>query len=265
MEKETRRLAINWKIFTKIDISRLAHILDQEFQKSKNNNQHTSFTIQLYCEGGISYESDSTDLLEEGGPLDIKKVLTIQITYYNYELGRNIEIFLKEDDKSGYLLVRGDDRNWVQGTFVTLQDIINSIKPQENFILRFRKIIFHIIAIGLGILICSVVFLLFHDFFKNTTINITQGLFSNILRFFLENKFANFCLLIFLYWLEGMITFAYPVYNWLIKLWPNIEFDFGPDHFNRIKLRRQRIWVVTVIVVIPIIINIGTNFAWFKY
>ena len=58
------------------------------------------------------------------------------------------------------------------------------------------------------------------------------------------------------YWLMG-IPWAPYIRNWLLNLWPVIEFDFGPEHMKVEKLRRLRISIVFSTAIIPIVIAIG--------
>jgi hypothetical protein len=267
MEKEARSVKITWRVFTKTDIRRIAKVLNEAFQNAKKNKHHSSIAFRLYCQGGISYESDSINILDDGGPLDIKRTQTIQITFYDYETERNIDFSIREGNYyGGELSVRGTDKNWVQGNFTTLQEIIDSIKPQENVILKYKNIVFHIIAFGTGSLFYLLLnFLIFqHIPIPNRTIEISSEFLKSVFLFLKANLWILYLILVFLLWFEGVVTFAYPLHKWLLELWPEIEFDFGPDHLNKNKIRRQRIWIVASLVIIPIAVNIFTNFLVFK-
>jgi hypothetical protein len=262
MDKEIRTQQINWRVFTKTDIRRIAQVLFNAYQNAEKNKHHSSIALRLYCHGGISYESDSLCILDDGGPLDIKKTQTIQITFNDYDSERNIGISIREGNyHEGELTVRGTDKNWVQGNFTTLQEIIDSVKPQDNLILKHKNFTFHIIAFGVGSLVFLVLqFLIFQFIPAPRTIQISSDFIKSIILFVRENYLFRYLFLIFLLWLEGIFTFASPLHKWLVELWPKIEFDFGPEHLNKPKIRRQRMWVVASLVIIPIIVNIITNF-----
>jgi hypothetical protein len=259
MEKEKRRLIISWRVFTKIDIRRLAQFLFNEYQVANKKKHHSSIIFRLNCQEGISYESDSVRILDDGGPIDLKKTESIQMTFYDYEFERNIDISLKEGDYAGELSIRGTDKNWVQGNFTTLVEIINSIKPQDNVILKYKKYFFHIIAFGVGSLILLLLNLLILRHIPSEPIQISSKTLFAFIEFIQRNTWLAYLIVAFLIWGEGIITFAYPIYKWLLDLWPNIEFDFGPEHLNNQKKRRKRIWFVTTLVIIPIVLNIITN------
>ena len=253
MEKETRRLNINWRVFSKSDIRRLAQVLDVALRAAKEQKHHSSLSFQLYCKGGISYESDSASILDDDGPLDIKRTIAIQMTFYDYEMGGYIDVSLREGNYDNDLSVRGAEKNWVQGTFTNLQEIIESIRPQDNFILRNRGIVFHVISIGVGSLIFQIVYSLMSRIIE--PIQNPSDFIIELRNFFKTNLWAYYIFEIFARWGNGLVLALY-IREWLIRLWPKIEFDFGPDHMNKLKVRRQRIWSVASLVIIPVLIDI---------
>lgn len=261
MIHEKRRQTIEWRIFRKIDIQRIGSFVFEEYRKAIEIKTHCSINFNILCEGGISFESDSLDILDDGGPLDIKKVKTIQIAFRNYKNGNHIDFDLREGRYSeGEIIVIGDNRDWVNGTFVSILEIIDSVEPQRNFFLAHKKIILHVVAICIGYSICTILEYLFLRIFKIPVMQINNsyqtlhsiGLFLN------ENKWAYYLILIFFAWVEGIITFASPLINWLSDLWPSIEFDFGPNYKKIIRNRRERIGFVASIVIIPLLINLLT-------
>ena len=161
-----------------------------------------------------------------------------------------------EGNHDNDLSVRGTEKNWVQGTFTDLQEIIESVKPQDNFILRHKGVILHVISIGIGSLVYLILNFLIYDRIK--PIQNPSEFLIGIRDFFRTNLWAYYLLEIFLRWSNGLV-FAYYIRKWLVKLWPEIEFDFGPDHMNILKVRRQRIWSVSSLVIIPVLIDIFLN------
>lgn len=252
MEKETRRLDINWRVFSKFDIRRLAQILESAFQVAKKAKHHSSLSFHLYCQGGISYESDSVSILEDEGPLDIKRTISIQMTFYDYEEERRIDVSLREGNHNSDLSVRGTDKNWVQGNFTSLLETIESVQPQDTFFLRHKGIIYHVISLGVGSLIYLILEFLITRFIE--PIKNPSEFVMGIRNFLATNLWAYFLIQIFDRWLMGL-GFAYFIRESLIKLWPEIEFDFGPDHMNKQKIRKQRIKSVVSLVIIPLLID----------
>ena len=253
MKKESRSLDIEWRVFQKKDIRRIAHELKKAFDKSKEEEHHTSISFQLRSEGGISYETDSTSLFDDGGPLDTKKTESLQLTYYDYTYGRSIDIALRESGYYSTLIVRGENPNWVQGKFTTIQELISSVQPQTSLVLKYKKYLLHLLAIGVGYIIFLILdFLIYQhiDPIENLT-----GFLLTLRNFFTANRWAAVIVQVFLYWMMGISTFTFSIYNWLTELWPTIEFDFGPEHMKLHKIRRQRVWVVISVIVIPIVVD----------
>jgi hypothetical protein len=187
------------------------------------------------------------------------------MTFYDYEISRRIDVSILEGSHySNELSVRGNDRDWVQGTFSSLKEVIDATRPQDNLILKHKQIVLHVIAIGVGTLVYMVLnFLIFRHFPYDAT-KIPTNILTALLDFYRSNRFLYYAIFylvsVFLMWLEGMFTLAYPVYYWLMKLWPEIEFDFGPEHMNKHKIRRHRIWIIASLVLIPILVNIASHF-----
>jgi hypothetical protein len=52
------------------------------------------------------------------------------------------------------------------------------------------------------------------------------------------------------------LTFALPVRDWILELWPLIELDLGPEHLKIEKRRRARLAIVTAAIVLPILLRV---------
>jgi hypothetical protein len=145
------------------------------------------------------------------------------MTFYDYEMAGYIDVSLREGNYDNDLSVTGAEKNWVQGTFTNLQEIIESVRPQDNFILKNRGIILHVISIGFGSLVFNIVYSLMSRIIE--PIQNPSGFIIEIRNFFKANLWAYYFFEIFLRWGEGLV-FAYYIREWLIRLWPKIEFDF---------------------------------------
>ncbi|MEI7847871.1 MAG: hypothetical protein WCK35_18870 [Chloroflexota bacterium] len=257
MEKETRTASIEWRVFSKADILRIAKVFHKEYLTAKKNNHHTTLSYQLSYEAGGSYESDSLNIFENDGRLDIKTIKRIRMVFNDYEAEHYIEISLRAGDYDGDLFVKGANRNWVQGNFTTLQEIFDSVKPQSQTVIKNRNAIFHIIAISAGLIFYNVISIVVRYLMPSITIDSSSNF---ILKFLSENPWVTYVFNFLSFWYNGAILVAVPVSKILVELWPKIEFDFGPEHLNKIKLRRQLISIIMSVIIIPIVLNIITNF-----
>lgn len=251
--KETRRYNINKRIFQKSDIINIGKIFLNESVISKKNENHYSISFQLDCTDNTSYESENLGLFDEENIIDIKKTKTIGINYYDYELNRFMNITLANGKyRTSILTINGDDQNWVNGIFTKIKELIDSAKPQDNWIIRHKTFILHLSALGIGIVIYSILDIIFYiKPIENPSDNIL-----NIRALLTSFPILKYAIVLPFKWMMGL-GFAYNLRDWLLSLWPDIEFDFGPDHLKIEKNRRLRIYVFVITVVIPIIISVG--------
>lgn len=259
--KETRRFEIKKKIFTKADLLNIGILFLNEYKFAQEVGNHSLLTFQIYCSDGTSYESKSIDIFDVGGILDLKRLISLEITFLNYNVGSFINIsFIHGGGYRDCFVVRGDDRYWVNGVFTRLREIIDSIKPQDNWVLRHKSLFLHLIALGIGTIINAVLgYILFQHIepIKN------PSRIVETIRSFIDSKpYIRYLINWFITWLMG-IPWAPYISNWLLKLWPDIEFDFGPEHMKAEKLRRIRISIVLSIAIIPILVSAGYDL--FKY
>lgn len=254
--KETRRLDINKKIFTKTDILNIGKLFLREYTSTKEAENHSSISFQVNCFDGTSYESESIELFDDGGILDLKRINSLEISFQNYTLDRYMNISLVHGGSFNRhnLLVRGNDQDWVNGIFTRLKEIIDSIKPQDNWIIKHKTLILHIIALGVGTILYSVLWLILYQHIE--PIKNPSERVKTIRSFFKTYPFLPYLIMWFGIWLMG-IGWAILIRRWLLNLWPDIEFDFGPEHMKVEKLRRLRISIVFSTAIIPIVLAIG--------
>lgn len=245
--RETRDKKINNKVLSKDDIRRIWKIINEQYEYSKTQNNHSSLDLGFDC-GGIQYQSESSELLEDGDIIDLKKIESISIQYYDYKLNRRIDVALRNGNYGNNLIVKGDDRNWVAGIFDKFEVVLDAVRPQGHWFISYQTIIFHVVAIILGFVITSIM-----------SIFITPDPKSNIIRDFIySNIFYVYIFKIIIFWIGGLVPSAIFI-DWINKLWTNVEFDFGPEHkkLEKNKRIRLRIFIGFIItsILIPIIIQ----------
>lgn len=256
--KETRRLRIKDKVFAKADIRRIAQVLLDKYQSTQEGEEDvyhlSSISVQLSCADDTSYESESIELFEDGGFIDIKKTDSIQMTFHNYALEQSIDFSIQHGGYRSSLIVRGNDKNWVNGTFTTLKEIVDSVKPQDNWILRHKTLFLHLIAIGTGSLIYLVLDALIYRHIQ--PIQNPSGFAKAVRDLLRAIPWLVYLIEWVLRWFMGIMNAAFPLRKWFLDLWPEIEFNFGPEHLNLEKARRERVWAVLLIIIFPVAIEI---------
>jgi len=251
--KETRDKEIKSRVFTKNDIRSLWANLNKEDQSSKSKKDHSSIDLTLNSTDGTGYESNTSELLSDGDIIDLKKSTSISLDYYNYRLGRRIIITLQHGDYGSRIVVSGKDRDWVAGVFDRLNAVLDAVKPQKSWLILHKTLLLHLIALGVGFTIYTVV-----DFLLLRHITPLENPSKKILvirEFFKQNPFSITLLDFFLFWLNGIFP-ALWLREWVLKLWPSVEFDFGPENQKIEKLKRFRIRLVLTLIIIPFLVNL---------
>ncbi len=236
---EIREKEIGKKVFTKKDIQNFWNVINLQNESSKSNTKRTSFNTQIRCSDGTRYESEIDELFSEGSIFDLKRITSINIGYMVYGEDKKIEIDLTQGSgRWGNLLtVRGGDKNWVAGTFSQFENLLNSVKPQTHWFVSW--------SLPLSV-IGGIVFAL-------TVLKLTIFFFGSGL-----STVDN--ILIFLAFIIPSLFLSVSIIDWVKKLWPNIEFDFGPEHEKNEKNRRLRLGSFMTIVILPLLFLIVPYF-----
>lgn len=248
--KTTRKKIIRGKIFTKENVRSLWAKIKSEYDNSQKDENHSSIEIEINCGDGISYESETDDLIQDGDVIDNKRCSTINIEYHDYKQERRISLNISHgDDYGNGLIVRGD-KNWVAGTFDSLNDIIESAKPQEHWFVKYKTLILHLGAITFGYFVYKLLDLI--------PISTNEEPSTNVMRirdFLHSNIFLLNIIKVISFWLQGIFPLWW-LRDWVLKLWPSVEFDFGPEHKKTEKNRRKRLGLFFSIIIIPLILNL---------
>jgi hypothetical protein len=152
-------------------------------------------------------------------------------------------------------MVSGFDRYWVSGTFDKIDNIVKAVTPQQHWFVKYKTIILHIGSLILGYMIFEITSMFFdiiHGPVKPIE-NPSETLL--VIRNFVQ--MYPLVLQIFngiIFWLDGIFP-TLLLRDWVLKLWPKVEFDFGPEHQKLEKIRRKRLGLFFLLIVIPFLIN----------
>lgn len=241
--RETREKKISAKVIARSDLSKLWDFLNNQEMDPEQQLHYPTQKIQVRCADGTRYESENEECLREGGIIDLKKVESIDFEYRNIRARKRISIELEHDGRHGSnrLEVDGDDANWVAGTFSGLEMILESITPQKHWFPKYQILVFFILIFTFGFLAIQSIHLLFQGYFVRI-VALTDGGIGEILTW----VSAMFLL--------GIIPAEYATQK-VSKLWPNIEFDFGPQHRRVERNRRIGIWFMFASIVLPVLLG----------
>ena len=156
--RESRVSRIKNKIITLPEIQRLANRVHIEYrtlaeQQEKPSGFHQSISYSVKCSDGSSFASGEPTIFNDDSIINNKRVLSINIRYVAFHLDRTVNLDLtngSSDYLSNAIEVKGSDSNWVNGTLKSLQDIVNSLKPQNTIAEDFYLVLIILFSLSLG-------------------------------------------------------------------------------------------------------------------
>jgi hypothetical protein len=233
--KETRKISISRKIFSKKDLKLISKIFTNEYQQSYESENSASLKFSCTFSDNTSIESDSSIIFEEDGLLDMRKSSLLDFTFWDYSDDKYINFRIRHGDYGpNEVIISGHGETWTRCIFDKFEDTLKYIKPQSNF---FKHKYFINIVLS-----CIIGFYIFWILEKPIT------------KIFILGTPNDVGLISFMFGLIGTAIVT-PLLNWLIELWPIIEFDFGPEHMRNEKNKRIRVGIALTVFIIPIIIG----------
>ncbi|HTV88738.1 MAG TPA: hypothetical protein VME41_06955 [Stellaceae bacterium] len=247
--KRTRYKPIADVVLTKDDLSSLLAVLRR---RAAADGAGFVPTITILSDGGAITETDDPTIFDDD-VVDHRSSKRIELRYSDHRAKR-ISVVLEEADRGSWhksaFTVTGDDAAWVDAAFAELERLFAAVRPQSRILARVRWAI--IIPAAIAIAYSWTVVLS-----RNVQLLLPaadgQPAPSAIARFFGEHRlllYETFLILFCLPWL----ALARSLVGWVERLWPTVEFDFGPDRRNRRARVRFRLAVITGLLVLPILI-----------
>ncbi len=227
--KETHKLKIEDRVFTKADVIKLGETLLAAYGTLGGSDMWQSFKLKVECDDDTSHEGEDLALLYTD-IFDRKRITTIHMLLYCRKPAREIDLWLRQGRFSpSSVEVGGDDPEWVRGIFFTIENIIKEVKPQSN---RFIK----------------------NPVFQWVVMTVTSNLFIYMSLYFFNLHLMTYkeITTIVICWL-GYAGVGYALLWQLEGAWPRMEFSFGPEH-RRTELRRRKwLTILSVYFASPII------------
>lgn len=249
---ETRRLSIRRKRFGRRDLCDLFEILRHEIDASREaRNEYAAVSVQLECADGTEYEAETATILGEGKEIDKKRVEEIQMRYRDGRKGRSIQVRLSHGSRDGKASVSGGSEDeWVKATHIRIRELVDSVPPSESWFTRHPTMLFCILA---GVL-TTVLALTAYTWWI-----IEAGLSPDIPRLedageqYWSSKLDLAFQVKFGVWFFVALTFADSIRDWILKAWPNVDLDVGPQQLRSEKLIRGRIATFVTAILIPFV------------
>lgn len=156
--KIRKKLKISEVIIKPENIREIAEIVYKEYsQDLEKNNQHPSLTFILISSDNTQYESEDVDVFLEGGILDSRIIIAIEMEYHNYSEDKRIFIDLehttsKWGSMGNEVTISGCDEIWANGVLKSIENCVSNWKKQETWSYKYKWPLTIIFAIGIGLL-----------------------------------------------------------------------------------------------------------------
>jgi hypothetical protein len=241
--KTTRDINFFDRVFTRGDLMRFASILDRQVSNVRGERSEYGVTF----EDGHKIEGPAEEVFAEEQlnrpcrPYAIEIWLHHPAGYIHIQIRSGNPIYKYENS----IAISGKDEGWVNANYTALHDAVDKVAPQSLWWKRHRTILLHLIALGGGTLEFAVI-----PFFVRLSIQLWPDLPSRLPDLPLPSPFT------FPWpwrWALGL-PWAFLIRNWLLSMWPSIEFNFGAKYL-RPNNRRQKLYLVLTLTIVPLLVS----------
>jgi len=201
--------------------------------------------ISISSEGDLTTETNDPAIFNDD-VIDRDKSIEIKMRYrFGHLDEKDVAVILNEGSTSSRyknsFSVSGASRAWVDATIAELESVTKSIKPQFAPNSAIRIAVGSIVVLALLLSMMEFVRVAAHLYDPK----VTKNLIYLQLVISLPIALVASGLLLEKFW----------------ELWPSIEFDFGPEHFKRSKLRRRQVNWLGGAVALPIALSLFTHYV----
>lgn len=244
------------KVFKKSDVIRLIKLISSGHQKksSKDLINPTYTNIELLMHDGNTYTSEEYSSDDIDGVLETKRLKSISLSFRSRETESTVSIKLT-DSKYGlnYFSVESNDNSWFRAKKDEIKEWLDSVETQNNIILNHTKIVETILRFWLGYAFLLCIFLTIHLMYGFADIELPPTDKESVNYKFVDTYYIPIMAL--LSYVAGLLPADF-IMEKVKNLWPSIEFNFGPDHLNKIKKNRIKLGYLISALVIPVILII---------
>jgi hypothetical protein len=265
--KEKREFLIDYKIFTKDNaISLIKIFIDSSIEileKSKDNYRkeliEKGYEVSVIGKSDIDrgyskleftdsdhskYTTRFEDITETIDILSNKKIIEITLFFSEQVFNSRFKINIKHSDSHstpGYVIVEGEDIEWVNNTMKILRNFFSTCRSQSTFVKENKLIIVALTVLAL-------------NFFLNNSIGLIalkMHLFPKFAMMSLSKNWMFFTVILSLITLSP----AFLIFQRLIKIWPRIEIQTGKDFRQIQREKRKKVLLLTSIIIVPTVIS----------
>ncbi len=258
---ESRTLTVAGRRFGRSDLERIGRLFLDQHTQSAADGRHSQFRATVKAEDQTVYQSDSLDLLGETSDAMLKRPVFIELSYTDYTRSRSLRFNATQGGSRSDRISADGDPGWVRDVFVQLQERISAATPTSHWVTRHPYIVRTIAKLGLG----SLVWLPYNWVVSSVVSHLPppspdviaalRG--SSLAILFWRPAFAvvDFILTWIMRWMFGNAIWIFAA-GWFYQAFPDVELDFGPEHFKREKMQRRRLEFLIITVLIPLFVAV---------
>lgn len=258
--KQSTVLKIENKVFLDGDISKLVRILAEQYKKRDKNDHHFQYLrMSIESDDNISYEADETNFSDILEIVQDKKITILKASYIDRKFDSTLSIKIEESDSSwthSFVTIESENKSWFNATRTQMSDYLNSIQSHDNFYLTHKIMIKHlgrlIIGIPIFFIVQTILGVVAFALVGNHVITDPPMWLVTIANFM--HDYAVILYLVQAY-IWGFI-FGDSLFKSIDRLWPTIEFNFGPSR-KRTAANKRRVYSSFIgVVILPIITSL---------
>ena len=251
---ESRSVQISKRVFTLANVRALATCVERASETAPSEAEASPYAVTFgysaSCDDGSDYQSLSVEIFDDDSVLARKKVQAISMEFDDNRSHSRVHIALWHGREYGDVRVRGPDSNWVNGTMRDIEETIGSAAPQDPFISRHWFLCQMGLGLGVGLAILWVARAA--ALLAPAPPPSPERWNYSLYLFLSAHPSARFLVLYGISQLAG-IPPARLILRYVLRLWPSIELQIGPNHLLVEKRRRAGLTMVIVLAVVPIL------------
>lgn len=266
--KERKELQIENKIFTIANVTDLIRLFIKQSAEMENKSAElkrqelvrkglpelgisegylfsSHSAIALVSDDNLQYNFSSGDIEEAIGILTNKRITEFELNFIEKVSETRYTVKLRQSGSisdKGYVLLEGNDINWINASMKGMEDVLTACKNQSVFIRKNRiPIIVSIIAI-LSFFLLNLI-----EIFIKTEVSFPK---------IVGNIFRDDLIYYIILFVMVTATPSFLIYKWLRKLYPSIEIQTGPLSGKIQKEKRNKLVLIVLILIVPVVISV---------
>lgn len=226
------------KVFRQEDLKKLAKLVAGAKVSGASPSGSETREYVVVTAQGVSLSTDNYgDLL--GERVRDLPLRAVSFSYRAVNPDHSLRIEISEgDSRSSDIVIKGPSQAWASALQKQCEEILEGVAPQSGISVPLGILILIGVAALIGLPVASVIY---------QVVAYASGIEGRTPLFLQMICFA------------AAVSPAGFVVQALAGLWPSVEIQTGSEHQLKHKKRRRRLWSILSIVVIPVLVNVATD------